>query len=102
VNVIQPGSELYLQLQKAVLSGKKISLARHREGNMQVKIGEGTWTLPLSGSAPDRDVREFVTIDCGHLVCKRCGGHKDWREADDEPVASSCYCCKECGRRGGH
>lgn len=103
MNVIEPGSELYLQLQKAILSGKKISLARHRAGNMQVKIGEGTWTTPLSGSAPpreERDVRVFCrTAECDHLVCKRCGGHKDYEESDEEHATQqqSCYCCKECG-----
>lgn len=102
---IEPGSEAWVML--AVMIGRtrsedprSISIMP-RPGAVQLKWGGGTWTTPMRTSvAPleDADKREFVTVECGHLVCKRCGGHKHWREADDEPVSHSCGCCKICGQ----
>lgn len=101
---IEPGSPAMEWLQLRVGIDARTIRINPTPNGLQLKWGEGVWTTPLSTKAPDADVREFHPAACGHPVCNRCDGHKDYRETNEEheTEVNSCYCCKHCGRRGGH
>lgn len=101
---IEPGSPAMEWLQLRIgIDSRTIRIGDAR-GGLQFKWGEGTWTTPLSTKAPKADVRELRRDECGHLVCKRCQGHADYDETNEahDTEVNSCYCCKHCGKPGGH
>lgn len=97
---IEPGSPAMEWLQLRVGIDERTIRITEARGGLQFKWGEGTWTTPLSTLAPPEDVREFRPAACGHLVCNRCDGHKDYRETNEEHETEQdpCRCCKHCGQ----